>query len=130
MPDWVDCSPHATHVLGTTDTTAQVHPLQFVHALLEVAGKKTCGRTKVHIGTVGGLVLSELPDGALSVKGVVVDGQEQEFDHVILAAGPWSQYVPDWCITGSQTEANSLDLLRQIGGERYHSVTMKAKVML
>ena len=132
-PSWVDCKPSEVQQLGTTDTTAQVHPFLFVNALIDAAKKNTGGKTQICIGTVSGLTVYEDADGT-RIKGIIVGRTEHEFDVVIIAAGPWTQYASTWnsLVGGTSgplsTKTMGLDILKQISGERYHSVTIKAKV--
>jgi glycine/D-amino acid oxidase-like deaminating enzyme len=78
-PRWLDGAGVVTAALGSTETTAQVHPARFTTALLDAA------RTRLHIGVVEDVVRRE---GA--VRGVRVGGETLEADAVVLALGPWT----------------------------------------
>ncbi len=41
-PDWIDGAGVVTAVLGSTETTAQVHPAHFTTALIETARARLC----------------------------------------------------------------------------------------
>jgi glycine/D-amino acid oxidase-like deaminating enzyme len=83
-PRWLDGAGVVTAALGSTETTAQVHPARFTTALLDTA------RARVRIGVVDDVVRR---DGA--VRGVRVGGETLEADAVVLALGPWtSRAVP------------------------------------
>jgi glycine/D-amino acid oxidase-like deaminating enzyme len=84
-PAWLDGDGAVLAALGTTETTAQVHPARFTAALLDAArGLGAALRT----GTVAGVALR---DGA--VAGVHVDGALIAADAVVLAMGPWTGRV-------------------------------------
>ena len=82
-PDWLDGPGGAvTAVLGSTETTAQIHPARFTAALLAGARARGCA---LCIGVVDALIER---DGA--ARGVSVNGEALEADAVVLAAGPWT----------------------------------------
>jgi glycine/D-amino acid oxidase-like deaminating enzyme len=103
-PSWLDGAGVVTAALGSTETTAQVHPARFTEALLGAAQAHGAG---LRIGRVEDVLRR---DGAAC--GVRVDGQAIEADAVVLAMGPW---------TGRA--AGRLPLPR-IGGLKGHSVTL------
>jgi len=105
-PPWLDAAGVVTAALGSTETTAQVHPARFTAALLAAAQARG---TALRIGVVEGVVQL---DGA--ARGVSVDGETVEADAVVLAMGPW---------TGRA--AGRLPLPR-IGGLKGYSVTLTA----
>ena len=81
-PAWIDGAGVVRAELGSTETTAQVHPARFTSALIE--GARAHGAA-LRIGVVEDLVQR---DGA--ARGVRVDGQTLEADAVVLAMGPWT----------------------------------------
>jgi glycine/D-amino acid oxidase-like deaminating enzyme len=81
-PDWIDAASVVTAELGSTQTTAQVHPAQFTTALIEAAQGHGA---KLRIAVVEDLLQR---DGA--ARGVRVDGEVLEADAVVLAMGPWT----------------------------------------
>ena len=81
-PAWIDGASVVTAELGSTQTTAQVHPAQFTTALIEAAQDHGA---KLRIAVVEDLLQR---DGA--VRGVRVDGEVLEADAVVLAMGPWT----------------------------------------
>ena len=81
-PGWLDGAGVVTGALGSTETTAQVHPARFTTALIDAA--RTCGAA-LHIGRVDDVIQR---DGA--VCGVSVDGATIAADAVVLAMGPWT----------------------------------------
>jgi glycine/D-amino acid oxidase-like deaminating enzyme len=81
-PPWLDGAGAVTAVLGSTETTAQVHPAHFTAALLDAARARG---TALRIGVVEEVIQR---DGA--VRGVSVDGETCESDAVVLAMGPWT----------------------------------------
>jgi glycine/D-amino acid oxidase-like deaminating enzyme len=83
-PAWLDGAGIVTAALGSTATTAQIHPARFTQALLEAAG------AGVRRGVVEAVVVR---DGA--ARGVSVGGETLAADAVVLAMGPWtSRAVP------------------------------------
>jgi glycine/D-amino acid oxidase-like deaminating enzyme len=78
-PAWIDGAGVVTAELGSTETTAQLHPAQFTAALIEAAP------ARVRLGVVDEVVHRE---GV--ARGVRVDGQVLEADAVVLATGPWT----------------------------------------
>ena len=83
-PDWIDAAGVVTAELGSTATTAQIHPARFTQALLEAA------RARLRPGVVEDVMVR---DGA--AVGVRVSGEWLEADAVVLAMGPWtSRAVP------------------------------------
>jgi glycine/D-amino acid oxidase-like deaminating enzyme len=105
-PGWIDGVSVVTAELGSTQTTAQVHPAQFTTALIEAAQGHGA---KLRIAVVEDLVQH---DGA--VRGVRVDGELLEADAVVLALGPWTGRL-----------ATRLRLPR-IHGLKGYSVTLEA----
>jgi glycine/D-amino acid oxidase-like deaminating enzyme len=78
-PDWLDGAGVVTAALGSTETTAQVHPARFTEALIEAAA------ARLRIGVVDEVVQR---DGV--ARGVRVDGATLDADAVVLALGPWT----------------------------------------
>jgi glycine/D-amino acid oxidase-like deaminating enzyme len=81
-PRWLDGAGVVTAALGSTETTAQVHPARFTTALIDAA---RAGGATLRIGVVEDVVVRE---GA--VRGVRVDGASIDADAVVLAMGPWT----------------------------------------
>src|SRR5882724_283587 len=81
-PPWLDGAGVVTASLGSTETTAQVHPARFTAALLGAAQARG---TALRIGVVEEVIQR---DGA--ARGVRVDGETVEADAVVLAMGPWT----------------------------------------
>lgn len=89
-PDWLGPGAIVHAELGSTRTTAQVHPGQFTAAMLDRALARG-GR--LVSGTIEGIALS--PDG-VSVEGVRVDDETVPADAVVVAMGPWSVLACQW----------------------------------
>ncbi len=81
-PRWLDGAGVVTAALGSTETTAQVHPARFTTALVDAARARG---SELRIGCVEDVVPR---DGAAC--GVRVDGETLEADAVVLAMGPWT----------------------------------------
>jgi glycine/D-amino acid oxidase-like deaminating enzyme len=78
-------SDHVTldRQLGTTSTTAQVHPGRFTMAMMRAA---EAHGAEFRVGQVSGLALNNNSH----VEGVEVDGDVIPGDAVVIAMGPWS----------------------------------------
>jgi len=87
---WVADGVRLTQLLGSTDTTAQVHPGRFTVAMMHAA--QALG-AEVRIGQVTGLVRGA--DGT-SLQGVAVGGEVIPGDAVVIAMGPWSMFAAGW----------------------------------
>jgi len=81
-PAWLDGAGVVTAALGSTETTAQIHPARFTTALIDAA----CARgATLRKGVVEDVVRR---DGA--ARGVRVDGETLAADAVVVAMGPWT----------------------------------------
>jgi len=116
IPEWVDGTVvSAVSGIGSTSTTAQVHPAQFTRTLVEEAKKK--GAT-VRIGCCAtGLQLSSDNTTVTGVR--LSDGEILSADVVVIAMGPWSSQAAGW--------APPLRFLAGLSGLKAHSITMKPK---
>jgi glycine/D-amino acid oxidase-like deaminating enzyme len=88
--NWLSDDVIVNHRLGSTETTAQVHPGQFTLALMRAAqaqGAELC------LGQVTGIVLGS---GEPNVRGAKVDGDVIDADAVVIALGPWSVLAARW----------------------------------
>ena len=84
-PSWLDGEGAMLGALGSTETTAQVHPARFTTALVDAARAR--GATLL-TGVVEAVVQH---DGA--ARGVSANGATIEADAVVLALGPWTSRV-------------------------------------
>ncbi|CAD5179957.1 unnamed protein product [Musa acuminata subsp. malaccensis] len=112
LPPWVD-GPAARppRTIGTTDTTAQVHPQLFTRTLLSAAAAEH----GVEV-VIGELDRVEVEDGR--AVGVALKGGGGPFiqaDAVVLALGPWSNRSP---IVSSLFNVSSL---------KAHSIVLRPK---
>lgn len=89
-PSWLDGNVAVHSVIGTTETTALVNPLQLTQALIDAAIDQGA---ELVSGVVEGLDLTG-PGGA--VQGVDVDGTAIGADVVVLALGPWMARACAW----------------------------------
>jgi len=105
-PPWLDGAAVVTGALGTTETTAQVHPRRFTEALLDAASARG---TALRPGVVEDVIREDH-----AARGVRVDGEAVEADAVVLAMGPWTGRL-----------AGRVRLPR-IGGLKGYSVTLAA----
>src|SRR5262249_9203506 len=81
-PRWVDGAGAVTALLGTTETTAQVHPARFTEALVGAARSRGC---EVRSGVVDDVVRE-----SGTARGIRIDGETIVGDAVVLTMGPWT----------------------------------------
>lgn len=86
-PEWVTGPAKSAKPIGSTKTTAQVHPELFTKKVLSVAVEKY--GAKFMIGEAQELNV-ELDGLVPRVKGLFVDGELIEADSVVISMGPWS----------------------------------------
>ena len=86
--DWLSDRVNVNQRLGSTETTAQVHPAKFTTAMMQAAQAQSAG---LQLGTVTGVVRR-----GPRVAGVEVDGEKIEGDAVVIAMGPWSILGAAW----------------------------------
>ena len=84
-PGWIDGPAVVAGALGSTETTAQVHPARFTTALIDAARARGAAlRTGV---------VEAVTTRGRAVSGVTVNGEALEADAVVLAMGPWTGRV-------------------------------------
>ncbi|HEU5319537.1 MAG TPA: FAD-dependent oxidoreductase, partial [Methylomirabilota bacterium] len=91
-PPWLDGAGAVTAALGSTETTAQVHPALFTTALLD--------RARAHGARLRTGVVEGVTTRARAVSGVTVDGETVAADTVVLAMGPWTGRVAGVALPG------------------------------
>jgi glycine/D-amino acid oxidase-like deaminating enzyme len=106
---WLDGQGAVYAELGSTETTAQVHPLLFTRALMDEAQR--LGAVCVS-GCVEGLDIGHSP---ARVRAVRVDGALMPADAVVIAMGPWSDAASQWLP------------LPPVGGLKGFSISLRAK---
>lgn len=110
VPDWVNGSvPRNVRTIGTTQTTAQVHPQMFTRTLMTTAVEKY--GAKVVIGKVAKVVEVDGRVGSV----VLEDGEVLETDSVVLALGPWS------------AKLGMLSEVFRVYGLKAHSIVLEPK---
>ncbi|KAJ4962591.1 hypothetical protein NE237_022530 [Protea cynaroides] len=110
LPAWVDgpaCNPKS---MGTTETTAQIHPQLFTRTLLSTA----VARYGVEV-VIGEVEMVEVEGG--QAQGVVLKGGDRVIaaDAVVLALGPWSSRLP------------LLSSLFRVYGLKTHSIVLEPR---
>ncbi len=88
--DWLSPDIVLEQRLGTTATTAQVHPERFTAAMMQQA---SASGAELLSGEVQDVVRAQ---GTDEFRGVLVDGKVVEGDAVLIAMGPWSHRAADW----------------------------------
>ena len=88
-PEWLDgrCAVHSA--IGSTRTTATIHPERFTRALFDAACERGARFVR---GAVEGI--GRGTDGR--VRGVRVDGTEIPAEAAVIAMGPWSILAARW----------------------------------
>jgi glycine/D-amino acid oxidase-like deaminating enzyme len=87
---WLSARVVLDRHLGSTDTTAQVHPGKFTATMMRAAQARGAVLRR---GQVTGVAYKS--DGG-RLKGVEVDGELVESDAVVVAMGPWSVLAAAW----------------------------------
>jgi glycine/D-amino acid oxidase-like deaminating enzyme len=90
LPDWVAREALFQQQLGTTRTTAQIHPENFTRGMMNAAIQHGA---RLQLGEVTGLLRSA---DEKRVTGVLVDGEPALGDAVVIAMGPWSLLACRW----------------------------------
>jgi glycine/D-amino acid oxidase-like deaminating enzyme len=81
-PAWLDGAGVVTATLGSTATTAQIHPARFTSALVDAALARG--------GTLRKGVVEDVAGSEGVARGVCVDGEMLAADAVVIAMGPWT----------------------------------------
>ncbi|KAK4733513.1 hypothetical protein R3W88_007774 [Solanum pinnatisectum] len=109
IPSWVDGPAKSPRTIGSTDSTAQVHPEMFTKTLLSKA-MEDYGVELV----IGKAERVEMAEG--KTRGVVLeDGREIGAEAAVLALGPWSKR---FSVLGS---------LFRVYGIKAHSIVLEPK---
>src|ERR1700676_2339492 len=90
--DWLSDGVIIGSRLGSTDTTAIVHPRKFTTAVMSAAQGHG---TELRRGHITGII--RRTDGS-AIRGVEVDGGVIEADAVVVAMGPWSLLAARWMV--------------------------------
>jgi glycine/D-amino acid oxidase-like deaminating enzyme len=90
LPDWIAREALLHQQLGSTRTTAQVHPAKFTRGMMDAAVDRGA---RLHMGQVTGLIGSA---DKQHVTGVLIDGEPVDGDAVVIAMGPWSALACQW----------------------------------
>jgi len=107
--DWLSDGVTVDQRLGSTETTAQVHPGRFAAAMMRAAQARGA---ELRLGRVTGVVRR----GA-RVAGVEVDGKAIEGDAVVIAMGPWSMLAAAWLPLPAVFGLKGHSLLFETGSE-------------
>src|SRR5262249_18648730 len=81
-PAWLDGAGAVIGAIGSTETTAQVHPARFTAALVDAA------RARGAVLRIG--IVEQVTRDQGVACGVRVDGCELSADAVVIAMGPWT----------------------------------------
>ncbi len=87
-PGWISQDVAIHGQLGSTGTTAQVHPAAFTAGMMRVAEERGA---KLLLGEATGLLRRDA-----DVVGVQFEGEALEADAVVIAMGPWSILAAQW----------------------------------
>lgn len=109
VPSWVDGPAEGPRTIGTTETTAQVHPQLFTKTLLSKAVAEY--GVEVVIGKLEAVKVVEEKANAVVLEG----GREIEADAVVLALGPWTNKL------------TLLDSIFRVYGLKAHSIVVEPK---
>ncbi|CAN1132600.1 Putative oxidoreductase C1F5.03c [Linum perenne] len=109
IPEWVDGPARGPRTIGTTATTAQVHPQMFTRTLIGEAMEK------YGVEVVIGKVETVKVEGGRVESVVLEGGRVIESEAVVLALGPWCGNF------------GMLKSLFRVYGLRAHSIVMEPK---
>jgi glycine/D-amino acid oxidase-like deaminating enzyme len=109
--DWLSDGVIIAQRLGTTETTAIVHPRKFTTAVMNAAQGHG---TELREGRITGIV--RRADGS-TVRGVEVDGGVIEADAVVVAMGPWSLLSARWMELPAVFGQRSPSLVYDLGAD-------------
>lgn len=87
---WLAAGVSVNQQLGSTATTAQVHPARFTAAMMRAAQAQGA---ELRLGQVTGVLRQR---GGTAVAGVNLDDGVVEGDAVVIAMGPWSILAAQW----------------------------------
>jgi glycine/D-amino acid oxidase-like deaminating enzyme len=88
--DWLSPAVGIERRLGSTDTTAQVHPARFTQAMMRAA---EANGAELRQGQATGIARNA---NGTKAEGVEVDGSLIAADAVVIAMGPWSVLAAQW----------------------------------
>src|SRR4051794_18038258 len=88
--DWLSPGVALNQQLGSTATTAQVHPERFTAAMMRAAQAQGA---ELRLGQVTGVVRRR---GGTGVAGVEIGGKIVDGDAVVIALGTWSPLAAEW----------------------------------
>jgi glycine/D-amino acid oxidase-like deaminating enzyme len=109
--DWLSNGVIIASQLGTTETTAIVHPRKFTSAMMSAAQGHGA---ELRRGRITGIVRRA---DESSVTGVEVDGGVIEADAVVVAMGPWSLMAAGWMVLPAVFGQRSPSLVYDTGTE-------------
>ncbi|KAF9621932.1 hypothetical protein IFM89_029152 [Coptis chinensis] len=110
LPQWIDGPAKSPRPIGTTETTAQVHPQLFTRKLLSTA--MTSYNLKLIIGELDRVEVEQNRAKAVILK---EENRVIEADAIVLALGPWSSRLP------------MISNLFRISGLKAHSIVLEPK---
>jgi glycine/D-amino acid oxidase-like deaminating enzyme len=85
---WMAAEVTVAQAIGSPETTAQVHPARFTHAMMRAAEAKGA---ELRLGRVTGITRRDS-----RATGVEIDGESVAGDAVVVAMGPWSILAARW----------------------------------
>lgn len=107
--DWLSEGVIIASRLGTTHTTAIVHPRKFTAAMMNAAQARGA---QLRRGRITGMI--RRADGA-RIGGVEIDGGVIEADAVVVAMGPWSRLAAGWMVVPAVFGRRSPSLVYDTG---------------
>ena len=88
--NWLSAGVAVNQRLGSTASTAQVHPERFTAAMMRAAQAQGA---ELRLGQVTGVMRTR---GGAAVAGIEIDGKVVEGDVIVIALGPWSILATEW----------------------------------
>jgi glycine/D-amino acid oxidase-like deaminating enzyme len=106
-----------TERIGTTKTTAQLHPYKFCQTLIEEAESRGA---KVRIASVEGLIFDKYKITAVRLNDDVL----LPVDTIVVAMGPWSGPCLQWLVK----QGGRMYSLPDVNGQRAHSLLLRPSI--
>lgn len=110
LPSWVDGPAQNARTIGSTETTAQVHPQLFTKTLLN----KAVNEYNVEV-VIGKVELVGVDEGGRVESVVLEGGRVIESEAVVLSLGPWSG------------KFELLSSIFNVSGLKAHSIVLEPK---
>ena len=113
---WIDCNIESSHLIGTNNSTAQIHPKYFCELLIELC------KPNIIYGTVTRVLSNNGTANHVEYIPKSNDNNNNKskrisFDDIVIAMGPWSYQAYQWFPECKQ--------LQYVNGSKHNSIVIK-----